>query len=314
MKRQNFCSRLKLVTLTLFLWLMACAPGFFQRHPGVDYPEFERLIAIPQPTPAQAALFNAQVLAESTQVVKSTGQIVIGFKTQNQSFLHAVMEPILAPYLPQLAQQHPVEIINHLALFGHEIYQRYFGRDFYRWAGDIFDLDDPQAKGIRSHYRYGLDCSGFSALPYELAVYFNLLDSTAESALFSSKGFAHYCREHGFTDRGGRAGTSNNYRLDTAELALLGQEILRLEKNGRPTRQQLQSLQAGDLVGRAGHFGILVQIEGELFYLESGGWVVPKLGGIPVRADAALKIFAKTGPIQVRRVLPRLPAEKLTRK
>lgn len=174
-------------------------------------------------------------------------------------------------------------------------------------GGDILDLDDPQESSIRYEYSYGLDCSGLSALPFELAVYFNLL--TPEQALFSSRGFKMYCSKNSMQDIGGRKGTSNNFRLDTPELAELGEEVFSLEKGQPPTEEQISLLQPGDIVGRSGHFGIIAFVKGEPYYFESGGWVVPKNDGIPVKAMEALKIFASNGSIMVRRCLVKNPLE-----
>jgi len=63
-------------------------------------------------------------------------------------------------------------------------------------------------------------------------------------------------------------------------------------------------LQPGDVAGRAGHVGIIVRINGEACYLESGGSVLPRNGNIPHRAGHALEIFAERGDVTVRRCLP----------
>ncbi|MDP4176199.1 MAG: hypothetical protein Q8933_19620, partial [Bacteroidota bacterium] len=112
-----------------------------------------------------------------------------------------------------------------------------------------------------------------------------------------------YCKKNNVEDKGGLDGEGNNFRVDTRELASLGREIIRIDEGGTPTDEQVSKLQAGDLVGRNGHFGIIVEINGELFYLESGGWVVPNTGGNPYHAKEALEIFAKHGIVMVRRVL-----------
>ena len=69
----------------------------------------------------------------------------------------------------------------------------------------------------------------------------------------------------------------------------LGIEVFRLEKNQVPTEEQIKLLQPGDIVGRSGHFGIIAELNGEPYYFESGGWVVPKNDGVPVKAFDALK-------------------------
>jgi hypothetical protein len=57
-------------------------------------------------------------------------------------------------------------------------------------------------------------------------------------------------------------------------------------------------------VGRDGHIGIIVEIEGEPYYLESGGSVVQKVGRNPVAAGDAISLFARGGRLTVRRILP----------
>jgi hypothetical protein len=264
------------------------------------YP-LQKLIAIPDITDAQREEFNRNVESEFTSVKEENGIEISGYKTKNQVFLEKVITPLIEPHLAEISQMSKVKIINYFALFGFEIYQRYYGKNFYRWGGDILDLDDPQERGTRSKFSFGLDCSGLSAMPYELAVYFKLLNP--EQALFSSKGYEKYCIENAKQDIGGREETGNNYRLDTPELAELGREVFRLEKNQVPTEEQIKLLQPGDIVGRSGHFGIVAELKGEPYYFESGGWVVPKNDGVPAKAYDALKIFASTGPITVRRCL-----------
>ena len=262
------------------------------------YP-LQKLIAIPDITDAQKEEFNRNVESEFTSVKEENGIEFSGYKTKNKVFLEKVITPLIEPHLAEISQMSKVEIINYLTLFSFEIYQRYFGKNFYRWGGDILDLDDPVEDGTRNKFSFGLDCSGLSAMPYELAVYFQLLNP--EQTLFSSKGYEKYCIQNAKQDIGGRKETSNNFRLDTPELAELGIEVFNLGKNQIPTEEQIKLLQPGDIVGRSGHFGIIAELNGEPYYFESGGWVVPNNDGIPVKAIDALKIFASSGSITVRR-------------
>lgn len=270
------------------------------------YP-LQTLIPILPPNDEQKREFDLKTRSEFITPDESTGIKFSGYKTNNKKFLEEVITPLITPHLNELRNKSHSEIINVLTLFGYEIYQTYFGKNFYRWGGDILDLDDPQESSVRYEYSYGLDCSGFSALPYELAVHLKLL--TPEQALFSSKGFETYCSKNNLQDIGGRDGTSNNFRLDTPELAELGEVVFHLEKGQVPTEEQISLLQPGDIVGRSGHFGIIAFVRGEPYYFESGGWVVPKNDGIPVKAKDALKIFASNGSIMVRRCLVQNPLE-----
>ncbi len=273
-------------------------------HPAqVKLPSSERLVPVPRPKAALLEEFNNQVRAQEVAIQRSDGNVIKGYPTGNRIFLEKIIRPLIIPYVEQLRRLPPEQMINQLTLFGYEVFQAYFGASFYRWGGDIFDLDDPQESGPRHEYKYGLDCSGFAVLPYELAVYFGLLKPTAPGAEFSSKGFLLYCQRTGTVDKGGRLG-SNRYRLDTVDLAQLGREVLYLPQGSKPTRRQLRLLQPGDLIGRSGHFGIIVEIYQALYYLESGGDVVKNYHHRPVRADIALQMMAARGPVTVRRALP----------
>ena len=241
--------------------------------------------------------FHAKVIADT--VYDDSGRVRMA--PDNREFLEKVIDPAVRPHLDELAALSPQEIINELTLYTFRTFQHYFGTSFYRWGGDIFDLDDPQPYGRSARKRYGLDCSGFVTAPYDLAVYFGLL--TPAQALFSSAGYKRYCETTGFKDGGGLDGGPNRYRPDTRELYRLGREVLRVEKGGRPTTAEIARLRPGDIAGRNGHFGIIVFIGGEAWYLESGGRVVPRAGGKPVKAADALEKFATNRYVTVRRCL-----------
>jgi hypothetical protein len=264
------------------------------------YP-LQKLVPIPQITDAQKEKFNRDVKSDYTSIIEEDGTRMPGYKTENRIFLEEVITPLIKPHLAEISKMSQLEVINFFTLFNFEIYQRYFGKNFYRWGGDILDLDDPQQTGSRNKFAFGLDCSGFVTSPYELAVYFGLIKG--DEVLFSSKGFQVYCSLTGFHDVGGREGTSNNFRLDTPELAELGKQVIKLEKGQIPTAEQIKLLMPGDIVGRSGHFGIIAELKGEPYYFESGGWVVPKNDGVPAKAFDALQIFASSGAITVRRCL-----------
>jgi hypothetical protein len=207
----------------------------------VNFNPLQLTIVIPEPTDEQRKEFSSDIESDFTTTEKEGSKQISGFRSKNKQFLEKIITPIVSPYLEQLAEKSPTEIINTLTLFGYELYQTYFGQDFYRWGGDILDLDDPQNRSHRHEFAYGLDCSGFTSLPYELAVYSGLL--TEGNALFASKGYRQYCEQNQIADVGGREETSNNYRLDTRELANLGNEVFKLEKNQIPTQEQIDLLQ-----------------------------------------------------------------------
>ena len=271
----------------------------------IEYKSFTREIKIPAPTKEEREEFNENVKGDFVTVTKENGKTYSGYVTENKKFLDKVMKPILDPYLEKLAKKHPVEIINTLAIFGHEAYFTYFGKEYFNWGGDLLDLDDPQEKGPRFGYRYGFDCSGFASMPYDLGVYVGLLNAEDEAMVFSSKGFEIYTKKHNIKDKGGRDGTTNRFRVDTADMRSLGREIFRVKKSSYADPADLEKLQAGDIVLLPeGHAGIVVEILGDFYYLEAGGWVCPLHGGLPFRINEALNLFSEKGELVIRRSLP----------
>ena len=270
----------------------------------ISYNEFEPFIEAPAPNENDKQIFNLDVEGVSKKVLADNGDTLSGFATNNKKFFISVVDPVLKNYVEELKKQSPAEAINNLAIFSHQVYQNYFGKGFYRWGGDIFDLDHPQKRGSRYDKLYGLDCSGFINMPYELAVHYGILDSLDESSAFSSKGFKEFSLNTGLEDGGGRNKTSNNFRIDTYDIFRLGRLVTTIEAGTFPTDEQMKMLQPGDLVGRAGHVGMIVKINSKLYYLESGGRVLPNNGYKPADAKNALAIFAERRPVYIRRSLP----------
>jgi hypothetical protein len=270
----------------------------------VDYDQFPRLIPVPVPSSAARKLFAEGRKGTTVTITGADGLTFSGMVTSNSLFLRSVLMPALRPYRKKLAAMHPVDQINALTLFGHEAFRTWFGRDAFAWGGHIHDLDDPQESGPNYENTFGLDCSGFAALPYELALELGLMDATDPAAVWTARGFEHIARQKGIRDRGGRNGSSNHWRVDTIDMTHLGTVIFKVPKNGRPKDKDLARMQAGDLVMIPGHVGLTVMIHGEPYYLEHGGWVCPPNGALPVPMREAITIFAKKGEITVRRSLP----------
>ena len=268
----------------------------------VSYDEIEKLFVASYPSIDQKSEFNLDAVGDR-KTIRKNDTTYSGYVTSNRYFFEVAVDPVIQEHLNDLKKMHPVEAVNQLAILSHEVYQNYFGPGFYRWGGDIFDRDDPQEKGSRFDKKYGLDCSGFVNMPYELAVYYGILDSSSAYAAFSSSGFRYLCENTDITDKGGRDKTSNNYRVDTHDIFGLGRLVLTIEQGESPTDEQMDLLQPGDLVGRRGHVGILVEIEGELYYLESGGRILPNNGYKPFNAKKALELWAARRPVYVRRCL-----------
>ncbi len=270
---------------------------------SIDYNEVDKLIKLEKPDTNSLAKFNPNVLSNLVTIKKDTLTIT-GYRTENKVFYNEVIKPTLLKYKTELQKLNKKEALNEIAIFIHQVYRAYLGNEIYRWGGDINDLDDPQGESHRGKYKYGLDCSGYVTSAYEVAVDLGILNPNLPEALFSSKGFDHYCKTNNFKDSGGIKDTPNNYRVDTKELAVLGELVFSINKGEKPTEKQISLLQPGDIVGRSGHFGIIVFINNKPYYLESGGWVVPKNNWLPCEANYALETFAKIGDIYIRRVLP----------
>jgi hypothetical protein len=291
----------KYFLLVIMAALFACEKYDVQT---ISYNEFDQFIKAPAPSENDKQIFNLDAEGVSKTVVADNGDTLGGFVTNNKKFFTSVVDPVLKNYVEELKRQSPTEAINNLAIFSHQVYQNYFRKDFYRWGGDIFDLDHPQDRGSRYDKLYGLDCSGFINMPYELAVHYGILDSLDESSVFSSKGFKEFSFNTGLEDGGGRNKTSNHYRIDTYDIFRLGRLVTTIEAGTFPTYEQMNMLQPGDLVGRAGHVGMIVKINNELYYLESGGRVLPNNGYKPADAKNSLAIFAERRPVYIRRSLP----------
>ncbi|MFH0736179.1 MAG: hypothetical protein V1773_17230 [bacterium] len=298
----------KIISVIVFsfislMLLFSCVSLPIKEKCSVEYSEIDKLIKINEPTKADLLKFNSLVLGEAVTLKKGNLEIE-GCVTENKLFYSKIIKPNIVKYLDTLLKMPKAYAINEITLLVHQLYSVYFGKDFYRWGGDINDLDDPQGKKFRGEYRYGLDCSGFTTSSYEIAVDLGIINNKDSAAQFSSKGFKYFCEITGLQDSGGIDNTSNNFRVDTKELANLGNIVFTIPEGGQPTEEEIKLLQPGDIVGRSGHFGIIVFINNKPYYLESGGWVVPAHGGVPYCAKEALKIFAQNGSLFIRRVLP----------
>jgi hypothetical protein len=288
------------VPFLLCLALGSCASP---RLNTIEYGAFHRDLDVKIPSAGGPGVFLGDATARRDSVVKD-GVLLAGYVTDNRLFLDSLLMPLLRPHVKELAGRQPASIINELTLFVHEMYRTWFGPGFYRWGGDILDLDDPQESGSGHTKRFGLDCSGFAGSPYELAVLLGLMVPSDSAAVFSSAGFAASAGALGLRDMGGRNGTSNRFRVDTHDFLRLGRVVLTVARGTAPSDAGVSGLQPGDVVGRTGHVGIIVRIHGEAYYLESGGAVLPRNGNIPYRAGPALEIFAERGDVTVRRSLP----------
>lgn len=276
----------------------------------ISFDDFPRAIPVPGVTPERAALFNSGIkgdfIAGYTQ--PDMTDTLNGYVTDNASFYTQVLYTALEDLADSLKALQKYQAVNALTLFIYESYQDFFGLGFYRWGGDITDRDQPQtaASHSTSTKRFGMDCSGFGASPFEAAVLLGILDSTQQESAFSWFGFRHICRNDPLiSDGGGRGGTTNNFRMEVSDMAKVGELITTIPAGTTPDDQQMDLMQAGDVVIKSGHMGILVEINNVLYFLESGGSTVNEDGlYTPYLAKAALADFAQSRTTTIRRCLP----------
>ncbi|MFA6619015.1 MAG: hypothetical protein WCT23_08115 [Candidatus Neomarinimicrobiota bacterium] len=276
----------------------------------ISFDSFTRAIPIPEVTSELVAVYNdtasGDFIAEYTQ--EDMADTLDGYVTDNQAFFDNVLSPAIEPYLDSLKNLQKYEAINALTLFIYESYVDFFGNSFYRWGGDLTDRDQPQTEGSHStsKNRYGMDCSGFGASPYEAAVLLELLDPTSNEGAFSWMGFKHICENNAsISDGGGRGGTTNNFRLEVSDFPKIGELITTIAAGSTPSDEQLALMQAGDAVVKSGHMGLLLEINEELYFLESGGSTVNEEGlYTPYRAKEALADFASRRTTKILRCLP----------
>lgn len=276
----------------------------------ISFDSFTRAIPIPEVSPELEAVYNdtatGDFIAEYTQA--DMADTLDGYKTDNQAFFDNVLSPAIAPYLDSLKSLQKYQAINALALFIYESYMDFIGNSFYRWGGDLTDRDQPQTATSHSTSmnRYGMDCSGYGASAYEAAVQLGILDSTDVEAAFSWMGFKYICdHDAAISDGGGRGGSTNNFRLEVSDFSKVGELITTIASGSTPTDAQLALMQAGDAVVKSGHMGLLVEINEELYFLESGGSTVNEEGlYTPYRAKEALADFASRRTTTILRCLP----------
>jgi len=276
----------------------------------ISFDSFTRAIPVPEVTPQLQALFYDGAIGDSITIYTQPDMddTLSGYVTDNSAFWTQALYPSIEPYLDSLKELQKYQAINALTLLIYESYMDFFGKSFYRWGGDITDRDQPQNSWSHSTAmeRYGMDCSGFGASPFEAGVLLGILDSTQEESAFSWFGFRHICRtDPDISDGGGRYGSTNNFRMEVSDMDKVGRVITTISSGTTPSDAQIEMMQAGDVVIKRGHMGILVEINEELYFLESGGSTVNEEGlYTPYLAKDALADFASYRTTTIRRCLP----------
>ncbi|MDD3716962.1 MAG: hypothetical protein PHT46_07670, partial [Candidatus Marinimicrobia bacterium] len=219
----------------------------------IGFNDFTRALPIPERSPERSAVYNASAIGDFIPAYTQPDltDTLDGYVTDNFDFYETVLLPELLPRTDSLKTIQKYQAVNALTLFIYESYQLFFGDSFYRWGGDITDRDQPQTAESHSTStkRYGMDCSGFGASPFEAAVLLGILDSTLDESAFSSFGFKHICEnDPAVSDGGGRGGSTNNYRMEVSDMYKVGTLITTIASGSTPTDAQMAMMQAGDVV------------------------------------------------------------------
>jgi len=184
-----------------------------------------------------------------------------GFVSNNRWFYGEVLRSTVLRNRAALEKLPLRRRISALHLLIHTSYDAHFGQGdlpghFYRWGGDLFDNDTPVINDIRTGEAFGLDCSGFVASAFDIALKENLLttEELAANAFLKSR-----------RDQLAQMvpGTPSPHRLNVKDFARIGREITAGEA------------QAGDYIvipkaeGVFPHIVAIVEMEGKLHIAES---------------------------------------------
>jgi hypothetical protein len=145
-----------------------------------------------------------------------------GFVTSNRNFYQTVLRPVVLANEAHLRDLTPRRRTNALLLLTYLAYDAHFGKashtgHIYRWGGDLFDIDEPQADHVRTTRAYGLDCSGFVSAGFDVAVREGLLKKAELKDPFF-KARAEELKKS-------PPGQPSPHRLNVKDFARLGREI-----------------------------------------------------------------------------------------
>jgi hypothetical protein len=208
-------------------------------------------------------LLDRALLEPDSRFLRSTPAAAsgTGFVSNNRWFYDEILRKAVLKNRAALEKLPLRRRISSLLLLIHTSYDAHFGQSdlpghFYRWGGDLFDNDAPVINDIRTAEAFGLDCSGFVASAFDVAIKENLL-TPQELA-------AHpFLRSRQEQLAQMVPGIPSPHRLNVKDFARIGREIAPSEA------------QAGDYIvipkaeGVFPHIVAIVEIEGKLHIAES---------------------------------------------
>lgn len=184
-----------------------------------------------------------------------------GFVTNNRWFYDELLRPGILRNRLSLMRLPLRRRLSALHLMIHTSYDAHFGQNdlpghFYRWGGDLFDNDLPVRDDIRTDAAFGLDCSGFVASAFDVA----LKEGLVRPSELATQPFLRDRRRQLETML---PGVVSETRLNVSDFARLGREISPSEAG------------PGDYIvipkadGVFPHIVSVVEIHGKLFIAES---------------------------------------------
>ena len=184
-----------------------------------------------------------------------------GFVSNNRWFYDEILRKSVLQNRTALEKLPLRRRISLLHLLIHTSYDAHFGQSdlpghFYRWGGDLFDNDVPVINDIRTGEAFGLDCSGFVAAAFDIALKENLLTTKEVAANTFLKSRREQLAQM-------IPGTPSPHRLNVSDFARVGRAITAGEA------------QAGDYIvipkaeGVFAHIVAIVEIAGKLHIAES---------------------------------------------
>jgi hypothetical protein len=194
-----------------------------------------------------------------------------GFVTSNVDLYRNLLRPSILQNRIALQLLDTSQKLNALQLLTFLVYDAYLGKPdqaghFYRWGGDIYDIDLPQQNDIRTSKAFGLDCSGYVAAGFDIAILEGLFtDAEINAAPFL------LTRKENLADI--VPGTPSDLRLNVSDFQKIGVEYFN-ETNAFDSRME-GVLQAGDFIviprapGIFPHVVSIVKIGTQLFVAES---------------------------------------------
>lgn len=192
------------------------------------------------------------------------------YVTSNRDLYRALIQPIVHENKTVLSELTFTEKINALQLITFMTYDAYLGKPdlaghFYRWGGDILDMDAPLKNDIRTSKAFGLDCSGYVASAFDIVI----LEDIAGPELAHSE-FLKARKEDLLNSI---PGETSPHRLNVSDFKKIGNELYNNTQSY--SNEWEDKLNAGDFIVIPGGEGVfphivsIVKIEKTLYIAES---------------------------------------------